>query len=161
MTRHIDDIDLKILDMLQKNGRVKRNEIAEKIGLSVPSTAERINKLLEIGLIEKYFAKLNHKLLGKDITAFIVVISDSSSHYREFVSNVCALHEVLECHSVTGDGSHILKIRTENTSTLEKLLAKIQSWKGVRSTRTSIVLSTHKETFEINLKNLHLNKEKN
>jgi len=161
VTRHIDDIDLKILDMLQKNGRVKRNEIAEKIGLSVPSTAERINKLLEIGLIEKYFAKLNHKLLGKDITAFIVVISDSSSHYREFVSNVCALHEVLECHSVTGDGSHILKIRTENTSTLEKLLAKIQSWKGVRSTRTSIVLSTHKETFEINLKNLHLNKEKN
>jgi Lrp/AsnC family leucine-responsive transcriptional regulator len=161
VTRHIDDIDLKILEMLQKNGRVKRNEIAEKIGLSVPSTAERINKLLEIGLIEKYFAKLNHKLLGKDITAFIVVISDSSSHYREFVSNVCALHEVLECHSVTGDGSHILKIRTENTSTLEKLLAKIQSWKGVRSTRTSIVLSTHKETFEINLKNLHLNKEKN
>jgi Lrp/AsnC family leucine-responsive transcriptional regulator len=161
VTRHTDDIDLKILEMLQKNGRVKRNEIAEKIGLSVPSTAERINKLLEIGLIEKYFAKLNHKLLGKDITAFIVVISDSSSHYREFVTNASALHEILECHSITGDGSHILKVRTENTSTLEKLLAKIQSWKGVRSTRTSIVLSTHKETFEINLKNLHLNKEKN
>lgn len=151
---HPDETDLKILSIIQKDGRIKTNRIAELVGLSVPSVTERINKLKEIGIIERYLAKLNHKLLGRDITAFIFVISESSSHYREFVTLALSQPEILECHSITGDGSHILKVRTENTSTLEKLLAKIQSWKGVRSTKTSVVLTTHKETFELNLKNI-------
>ncbi|MCX7877011.1 MAG: Lrp/AsnC family transcriptional regulator [Ignavibacteria bacterium] len=151
---HPDDTDIRILSLIQKDGRIKSNRIAELIGLSVPSVTERLNKLKESGIIEQYLAKLNHKLLGKDITAFIFVISESSSHYREFVNLALTHHEILECHSITGEGSHILKVRTENTSTLEKLLAKIQSWKGVRSTKTSVVLTTHKETFEINLKNI-------
>ena len=152
MQNILDDIDLKILDLLQNNARIKRNVIAEKIGLSLPSVTDRLNKLEENGIIKSFITKLNHKTLGKDITAFIFVVSDSSTHYKDFVQHALLNPEILECHSITGDGSHVLKIRTENTSTLEKLLAKIQSWKGVRSTRTSIVLSSHKETFEINLK---------
>ena len=147
----IDEIDIKILNLLQNNARIKRNEVAEKIGLSLPAVTDRMNKLEENGTIESYITKLNHKLLGKDITAFIFVTSDSSAHYKDFIGHALQNHEILECNSITGDGSHILKIRTENTSSLEKLLAKIQSWKGVRSTRTSIVLTSNKETFEINL----------
>lgn len=158
MHNGIDDIDVKILELLQNNARIKRNEIADKIGLSLPSVTDRLNKLEDNGIIETYITKLNHKNLGKDITAFIFVTSDSSTHYKDFISHALQNQEILECHSITGDGSHVLKIRTENTSSLEKLLAKIQSWKGVRSTRTSIVLSSHKESFEINLKN---NREKN
>ncbi|MBV6477353.1 MAG: hypothetical protein HGGPFJEG_00091 [Ignavibacteria bacterium] len=60
--------------------------------------------------------------------------------------------DILECHAITGEGSHILKIRTENTSSLEKLLSKIQSWPGVKSTKTNLVLSSHKETTEIEVK---------
>lgn len=149
----IDEIDLKILEFLQHNSRMKRNMLAEKIGLSLPSVTDRLNKLEELGVIKEYITKLNHKLMGKDITAFIFVTSDSSTHYKDFIQHAQQNHEILECHSITGDGSHVLKIRTENTSSLEKLLAKIQSWKGVRSTRTSIVLSSHKETFAIDLKN--------
>lgn len=152
MSHSVDDTDLKILELLQPDARMKRNEIAEKIGLSLPSVTDRMNKLEEIGIIETYITKLNHKLLGKDITAFIFVTSDSSAHYKDFILHAQQNPEILECHSVTGDGSHILKIRTSNTSSLEKLLAKIQAWKGVRSTRTSIVLSSHKETFTIDLK---------
>lgn len=148
----IDETDLKLLEYLQNNARMKRNELAEKIGLSLPSVTDRMNKLEELGVIERFITKLKHKSLGKDITAFIFVTSDSSTHYKDFISHANTAPEVLECHSITGDGSHILKIRTENTSSLEKLLAKIQSWKGVRSTRTSIVLSSHKETFAIDLK---------
>lgn len=150
---NIDETDLKILEFLQDNARMKRNEIAEKIGLSLPSVTDRMNKLEELEVIETYKTKLNHKKLGKDITAFIFVTSDSSTHYKDFVQHTVSSPEILECHSITGDGSHVLKIRTENTSSLEKLLAKIQSWKGVRSTRTSIVLSSLKETFTIDLKN--------
>ncbi len=148
-----DETDLKILTELQKNGRIKLNELADAVGLSVPSTTDRIHKLESNGIIESYHTKLNHKLLGKDITAFIFVTSDSSANYPDFVKHALSTPEILECHSITGDGSHILKIRTENTSSLEKLLSQIQKWKGVRATRTSIVLSTHKESFEIKLKN--------
>jgi Lrp/AsnC family leucine-responsive transcriptional regulator len=154
MTGVPDETDVKILELLQCNGRIKRSEIAEKIGLSLPSVTDRMNKLEASGIIDGYFTKLNHKSLGKDITAFIFVTSDSSAHYKDFISHALNAPEILECHSITGDGSHVLKIRTENTSSLEKLLAKIQAWKGVRSTRTSIVLSSHKENFTLELKNL-------
>jgi Lrp/AsnC family leucine-responsive transcriptional regulator len=149
----LDDIDLKILELLQLNSRVKRSELAETTGLSIPSVTDRLHKLENNGFIESYNTKLNRKRLGKDITAFIFVVSDSSKSYKDFIGHALQTTEVLECHSITGDGSHILKIQTDNTSTLEKLLSKIQSWKGVHSTRTSIVLSSHKESFQVDLKN--------
>lgn len=151
MIDSIDEIDIKILGLLQENARIKRSEIAEKTGLSIPSVTDRMLKLEKSGVIESYVTKLNPKQLGKDITAFILVTSDSSTYYSEFVQHALKTPEVLECHSITGEGSHILKVRTENTSTLEKLLSKIQSWKGVRFTRTSLVLSSHKESLKIDL----------
>lgn len=147
----IDNTDIQILSLLQDNSRIKRSEIADNIGLSIPSVTDRLHKLENQGIIQSYTTKLNHKALGKDITAFIFVVSESSAHYKEVIKNAIDTPEVLECHSITGEGSHILKVRTENTSTLEKLLSKIQSWKGVRATRTSVVLTTHKESFKINL----------
>ncbi len=150
---NLDDTDLKILDILQKNGRTKRNVLAEQVNLSLPSASERLRKLEEGGYIDGYFARLNPKRLGKDITAFIVVIVDSSKHYHNFVEHANSNDEILECHAITGDGSHLLKIRTENTTTLEKLLAKIQSWTGVTGTRTHLVLSSSKESTQIKIFN--------
>jgi Lrp/AsnC family leucine-responsive transcriptional regulator len=147
----LDEIDIKILDALQKRGRTRRNDLAEMVKLSLPSVSERLRKLEDTGFIIGYFAHLNPKLLGKDITAFIIVIMDSSKHYASFVEHANAMEEILECHAITGEGSHILKVRTENTSTLEKLLAKIQSWPGVTGTRTLLVLSSSKETTQIKL----------
>jgi Lrp/AsnC family leucine-responsive transcriptional regulator len=154
MHNHLDEIDIKILELLQLNSRVKRSELADKTGLSIPSVTDRMHKLENNGYIESYQTKLNRKMLGRDITAFIFVVSDSSKNYKDFISRALQTPEVLECHSITGDGSHVLKIQTANTSTLEKLLSKIQSWKGVQSTRTSIVLSSHKESFQVDLKNM-------
>jgi Lrp/AsnC family leucine-responsive transcriptional regulator len=57
----------------------------------------------------------------------------------------------MECHSVTGDGSHLLKVRVKNSTALEKLLRDIQSWPGVIRTHTSVVMSTYKEGFELDL----------
>ena len=81
-----------------------------------------------------------------DITAFIRVMVDGSRHYEAFVSQASTLEEVLEVHSITGDGSHILKVRTRNTTTLESLLSRILALPGVHGSSTSIVLSTFKET---------------
>jgi Lrp/AsnC family leucine-responsive transcriptional regulator len=140
---------------LQKNAHIKRNELAEKVGLSLPSTIDRILRLETHGYINSYTAVLNPKKLKYDITCFITVVSESSKYYSQFIEHCTNTKEVLECHSITGDGSHILKIRTMNTTTLEKLLGKIQSWPGVKSTRSNIVLSTIKETTNLDLKLKH------
>ncbi|MBW7888270.1 MAG: Lrp/AsnC family transcriptional regulator [Bacteroidetes bacterium] len=147
----IDDIDITILDILQKNGRTRRNDLAQTVGLSIPSISERLKKLEENGVIKGFFAELDPKKVGKDITAFIKVSVDKSKHYQAFIEQAKLLDEVLEIHAITGDGSHLLKVRTENTSSLEKLLSKIQAWNGVTMTSTSLVLSTHKETLRLKI----------
>lgn len=142
----IDDIDARIVTMLQQQGRLKRNEIAEAVGLSVPAVSERMRKLEERGVITGYHAVVSPKRLHLDVTVFIRVSVDSSQHFPAFVEKALAHPEVLEVHSITGEGSHMLKVRTRSTTTLERLLATVQQWPGVRATSSSIVLSTFKET---------------
>ena len=146
MAERIDEIDVQILDLLQQNGRIKRNRIAEEVGLSVPSVSERMRKLEERGVLTGYHAVIDPKRIQIDTAAFIRVVVDRSENYPAFVAQAAAQDEVLEVHSITGEGTHILKVRTRNTTTLERLLSRIQSWPGVHGTSTSIVLSSYKET---------------
>ena len=155
----IDDIDAKILTLLQEQGRMKRNRIAEEVGLSVPSVSERMRKLEEKGIITGYHAVVNAKRMHIDITAYIRVMVENSDDYPQFVERASKLDEVLEVHSVTGEGSHILKVRTKNTTSLERLLASLQSWPSVHGTSTSIVLSTYKETRNLDIKPTSLYRE--
>ncbi len=147
----VDDLDIKILKILQERGRTKRNEIAEAVKLSIPSVSERLHKLEDKGIIEGYFAKLNRKAFGFDIMAYILVLMESSKHYKSFITKVEKMPEIIECHSVLGEGSHMLKALVKNTESLEKLLGDIQSWPGVISTKTTFVLSTIKETSALDL----------
>lgn len=142
----IDDIDVTMLRLMQRHGRVKRNRMAEEVGLSIPSVSDRMRKLEERGVVTGYHAVLDAKRIGYDVTAFVRVQQAGSEHYADFVAEATAMPEVQEVHSITGEGSHLLKIRTRNTTTLEALLAEIQRLPGVRGTQTSIVLSTAKET---------------
>jgi Lrp/AsnC family leucine-responsive transcriptional regulator len=147
----LDEIDAKLLEILQKSGRTRRNDLAESVGLSLPSVSERMKKLEEAGYITGYHATVDAKKLGRDIAAFIFVTVDSSKHYTQFRDHAGAVDEILECHAITGEGSHVLKIRTQNTASLERLLAKIQAWPGVVNTRTNLVLSTSKETSRLKI----------
>lgn len=149
MAHGLDEIDLKMLKHLQKDGRSQRNKLAEIVHLSVPSVSERMRKLEEKDLIKGYCAVLDAKLFKFDITAFVFVEVDGSDNYQKFVDKIMDEPEVLECHSITGDGSHVLKIKTENTESFEKLLSRIQSWPGVHKTRSNVVLSSFKETLEL------------
>jgi Lrp/AsnC family transcriptional regulator, leucine-responsive regulatory protein len=159
MDHSLDKIDIAILNHLQKNGRAQRNTIAEIVHLSVPSVSERMRKLEERGLIQSYAALLDSKKFDFDITAFIFVEVDGSKNYPKFVERVVNEPEVLECHSITGDGSHVLKVRTRNTESFEKFLSNIQSWDGVKRTRSNIVLSSFKETRELPIeKSIETNK---
>jgi Lrp/AsnC family transcriptional regulator, leucine-responsive regulatory protein len=145
----LDEIDLTIIDVLQHSGRTRRNDLAERVGLSLPSVSDRLRKLEKLGYITGYHATVDAKRLGKDVTAFVFVTVDSSRHYHQFIEHASAQEDVLECHAITGEGTHLLKVRTANTASLEKLLSRIQAWSGVVSTRTDLVLSTAKETLRI------------
>jgi Lrp/AsnC family leucine-responsive transcriptional regulator len=147
----LDDIDIHLLEMLQEHGRTSQHDLAQAVGLSSPAVAERLRKLEERGIIRQYTVLVDPRRVGRDVTAFIFVGINGSHHYPAFRANVARHPEVLECHSVTGQGSHLLKIRTDSTSTLEGLLAEIQAWPGVQWTTTSIVLSTVKETSALSL----------
>lgn len=147
----VDTLDIKILNILQRKGRTKRNQIAEDVELSIPSVSDRLKKLEENGIIEGYFARLNRKAFGYDIMAYILVVMESSKHYKTFLNKVEDIPEILECHSVLGEGSHLLKAVTKNTESLERLLGEIQSWPGVMATKTTFVLSTIKETTVLNI----------
>jgi len=145
--RKLDPIDHRLLELLQKDGRMKFNKIAELLGLTIPAISHRIQRLEEAGFIKGYTAILDAKRLGKDITAFITVTADSGKHYQMFMERIKESEEILECHSVIGESSsHLLKVRTENISQLESLVSRIQSWPGVLSTKTNFVLSTIKES---------------
>lgn len=146
MAHQIDEIDAEILRLLQARGRMQRNAIAKEVDLSVSAVSERMRKLEARGVITGYHAIVDAKRLHLDITAFIRVSVDGSDHYPAFIDEVTAMDAVLEVHSITGDGSHIMKVRTRNTTTLERLLSRIQALPGVSSTSSSLVLSTFKET---------------
>lgn len=148
----LDEIDIKILNMLQEEGRTKRNVLAEAVKLSLPSLSERLNKLEEKGIIAGYYTKLNLKSFGLDLMVFITIHTDSSKHYDDFAENVRNTEEILECYAVLGEGSHVMKAVVKDSLSLEKLLSKIQSWKGVKRTHSRFVLSTIKETTKIKIK---------
>ena len=106
---------------------------------------ERVRKLEASGVIKGYQALVDSKKVGKDITAFIGVSVGSQRDMDKFATQMTRYQDVLECHHVTGDESFILKVKSANTGSLEKLLGDIRSVEGVTRTVTKVVLSTTKE----------------
>jgi Lrp/AsnC family leucine-responsive transcriptional regulator len=149
MSGHLDLIDLKIIESLGGNGRIRLSELAEVVGLSIPSVSERLDKLQKNGIIKGFTMEVDERRLGFDIQAFVRVRVDSSKHYKSFMEHVMKEEEIMECYSVTGEGSHIIKVMTHNTASLERFLSRIQSWPGVLGTNTSFVLSELKRTRQI------------
>ena len=141
---NLDQVDRNVLEFLQKDGRASASFIANEIGMSVPAVADRIKKLQEADVIKGFTIMLNHRKVGLDVSAFITVISESSSHYSDVVRETNNSPEIIQCFTTTGNGSHVLLALVENTYSLEKLLRKIQSWPGVMRTETQIILSSYK-----------------
>jgi Lrp/AsnC family transcriptional regulator, leucine-responsive regulatory protein len=145
----LDDIDLHILSILQENCKLQLAKIGDRVGLSAPAVIERIKKLEDSAIITGYRALVDGRRIGLDVTAFIGV---SISHPRaidDFENGIALLDGVLECHHVTGQHTLLLKVKTEDTSTLEELISKIRSMEGVDRTETMVVLSTHTERTQV------------
>ena len=149
----LDNIDLKILSILQNNGRCHLAEIAKEVDLSSPAVMERVKKLETSGIIKGYQAVLDPKKVGKDVTAFVGVSVAHQKYIDGFAATMMRQSDVLECHHVTGEESFILKVKTTNTDSLEKLLGDIRSLEGVTGTVTKMVLSSVKESQRLEFDN--------
>jgi Lrp/AsnC family leucine-responsive transcriptional regulator len=142
----MDELDYRLVDLLQRDGRATQLELSRGVGLSQPAVAERIRKLEERGVITGYTARVDATKLGKDITAFIGVSIEHPKYFEGFAKKVLALPDVLEAHRVAGQDSYILKVKTANTRTLDTLLVEtLRTIAGVTRTQSTIVLSTLKE----------------
>ncbi len=142
----IKEIDRKICTLLQSSARLQLSHIAEQVGLSVAAVSEHVRKLEEQGIIKGYHAYLQADDFGFDVTAYVFIDIESSVYYEQFISDCKNMSEILECHAITGNASHLLKIRTKNTASLERLLSSLQQIPGVKRTITNLVLSTHIES---------------
>jgi Lrp/AsnC family transcriptional regulator, leucine-responsive regulatory protein len=145
----LNDVDRKICDILQRDGRAHFNELAEVVHLSVPAVSERVRKLEERGIIKGYCAKLHPEAFELNIAAFIWITVEGSHNYKKFLDNCNGEPEIMDCHAITGEASHFIKVRTTSPASLEKLLSRIQEWSGVKKTLTNIILSTHYESLTI------------
>ncbi|MFI5307117.1 MAG: Lrp/AsnC family transcriptional regulator [Polyangiales bacterium] len=141
----LDEIDRRILMLLQADCKTPLAKIGEKVGLSAPSVVDRVRKLEAEGFICGYHAQLDARRLGMDITAFIGVTVGNSKGIAVFEEQLERLPSVLECHHVTGSYTLLLKVKTRDTQSLEDLIRTLRSIDGVERTETSVVLSTKVE----------------
>jgi len=142
----LDPIDYKLIDLLQHDARMTQLEMAAAVGLSQPAVAERMRKLEQEGVITGYSARVDGKKLGKDIIAFIGVRIEHPRYNEGFGKRILSIPDVLECHRITGPDSYLLKVVTEDTQSLDRLISDLlRHIPGVTRTLTTVVTSSIKE----------------
>jgi len=144
--RKIDALDLNILNILQNDGRVSNAEIARKVGKAPSAVLERVRKLRKNGIIRGYECIVDHKILGRGLTAFTSIRVEEGVGATEVGQRLAELPEVLEVHYTAGRDSYLVKVRVEDTEALQATLAKFGTIAAVRDTNSTIVLTTVKES---------------
>lgn len=143
----MDKIDLKLIDLLQKNARYSLKHLAEEVFLSTPAVSSRILKLEEAGIITGYSAHVDPLKLGFNIKAFIN-LEMTPKQKQEFYPFIAACPNVLECNCVTGKYSMLIKVAYHTTLELDAFIGELQKFGG---TETQIVFSTPVEHREIDV----------
>lgn len=134
----MDITDYKIIEILQKDGRISMKDLGKIVGLTSPAVSERVKRLEESGIIQGYKAIVNPDKLGRVIKSFIN-ISLPSENYSSFIDYAKDDNRIVECHHITGEDCLLLKVIVKDMYELEKVIDKI---KQVGRTKTSVILST-------------------
>jgi len=143
----MEEQDLKVVRRLMREGRSTWVELAQLLGLSAPAVADRVRRLEERGVVRGYSALVDPEAVGLGVTAFVAVTLERPEHRAGFLGWVDGRAEVQECHHIAGEGDYLLKVRCAAVRDLEGIVSEgVKGIDGVASTRTTVVLSTHKET---------------
>lgn len=146
----MDEIDFKIIDVLKQNSKVTNSQISKKVSLSIPAIGERIRKMEQANIIEKYTIKVNREKINYKVLAFVFINIDKTENIDNFRKNIIRYNSVLECHHVAGEYDYLLKVLVEDTKSLEYFLSDIlKKIKGVCKSNTIITLSSLKENINV------------
>lgn len=151
--RGYDQLDIAILEELQRNGRTSVADLARKIHLSQPAVHNRIKRLERDGIIKQYVALLNREEVGYDLMCFVQLrlLSHKSEVIQAVKSAICEMVIVLECYMVTGQSDMILKIVVESQQALNDFMSQLIDLDGIERIETSLVLQEVKLTSELSL----------
>lgn len=150
--RVIDDVDAKILTTLQENARISNAEIARRLEMAPSAIFERIRKLEERGVIKGYTARINPRVLGLGMLAYVFVRTEDGMGGCDIAKRLAEIPDVLEVHVIAGEDCYLVKVRAEDTDALFRLLQ--EQFKGIaslQSTKTTIVLNTVKESTRLRI----------
>jgi Lrp/AsnC family leucine-responsive transcriptional regulator len=137
----IDFTDRKILLALLAKGRSTFAELASQVGLTAPTVHDRVKKLERSGVIEGYTAIVNPGSLGYDITAIVSISVEPNVSVPDYVDRLEEISEIQKCFSVAGADDYVAIVLTRTPKTLERVLQRMRSLPGTRSTKAAIVMS--------------------
>ncbi len=141
-----DEVDLKILDLLLRDGRISHTAIGKETDLSGPSVFARVQRMEREGVIKGYTALLAPEKVGRGMAAFVRIRTQTPGYDSDvFERFIREEDQIVECHDVDGEDCYILKVRTVSPQSLQKLLETIRNFPGITRTVTTIALETLKE----------------
>jgi len=150
--RKLDKIDLNILRILQRQGRISYVELADQVGLSTTPCMERVKRLEQEGIIEGYCAKIAPQALGLNLLVFVEISLSyqTSDAFDEFRKAIEQLPYVLECHLVSGHSDYLIKARITEMSEYRKLLGDmLLTLPGIKESKSYVVMEEVKESTEL------------
>ncbi len=148
----IDKIDVSLLNLLQSNTKLNTKELAQKVGLSITPTYERIKRLEKEGYIKQYIAILDRKLINKNlmVISFVSLILHSRDMQIEFEKSVIEYPEIIECFHVTGSYDYQLKVVVSDMEEYQSFIKnKLSSINNIANVQSSFVMSSLKDTTAI------------
>ena len=134
----LDEVDEKILEILQDNARTSLKDIAEQVFLSPTAVGTRIDRMLEEGVLEGFTTRLNPEAMGHYVKAFINLQVEPVQR-EEFYEYIDGVLNVIECNCVTGDYTMLIEVRFPTTTELDHFIVELQRF---GKTKTQIVFST-------------------
>ena len=144
---HLDTTDRKILNILQKDGRIRNSKLAAEIGISPPAMLERVKRLEASGVITGFAAQVDREKIGYNLLAIIIVSVNLNelSSLQDVKDKLTSLELVLECYQLTGDVDFMLKVAVKDMSTYTIFVnEQLSGIHGIQNVKTSFVLETLK-----------------
>lgn len=127
-----DLINEKILNILEKNSRMTINEISKQVNLFAPAVRERINKMVDLGIIKSYTINIDYEKLGYDVE-ILIEITIKNNRYVDFKKFISEQDNVDFCYRVSGDACFVFKVRLENMSSVESFIDLLQPYGHTKS----------------------------
>jgi Lrp/AsnC family leucine-responsive transcriptional regulator len=152
-TRVLDKLDMAILSILQRDGRILMKDLAEQVGLSLTPCIERVKRMERDGVIMGYHAHVNPQALGLQILVFVEITlhQKSEAAFDRFRRAIAAIPEVMECHLVSGDFDYLIKARIPEMSEYRRLLGEILHVADAGQSKSYVVMEELKETLALSV----------